>query len=121
MRRAAHSCIAAGGLAAMISGCTAVPANYAATLSQQDPKWQSPECQHIRAEAANYKQRNVSWASGLLLGPYSMALVAASKEHQEKQRILFAREMHLACSSKPLPRTLEVRPPTAPRGGPRAK
>lgn len=111
MTRVARTWIALGVVAGVASGCTSVPANYAATLSQQDPKWSSPECQQIRAEAANYKQRNVSWASGLLLGPYSMALVAASKEHQEKQRILFAREMHLRCSSKPLPRNLEIKPP----------
>jgi len=112
MTRPAKLWIAMGVLAGMASGCTAVPANYAATLSQQDPKWTSPECQQIRAEAADYKQRNVSWGSGLLLGPYSLALVAASKEHQEKQRMLFAREMHLRCSSQPLPRNLEVSPST---------
>lgn len=111
MTRTANSWIAVGVAAGIASGCTSTPANYSTTLSPQDPKWSSPECQQIRAEAAGYKQRDVSWASGLLLGPYSLALVAASKEHQEKQRTLFAREMHLRCSSKPLPRSLEVSAP----------
>jgi hypothetical protein len=113
--RPAKLWIAVGVAAGMASGCTAVPADYAATLSKQDPKWLSPECQQIRAEASTYKQRKVSWASGLLLGPYSMALVAASKEHQEKQRKLYAREMHLRCSSQPLPRNLQTNLPNTPR------
>jgi hypothetical protein len=45
---------------------------------------------------------------GVLLGPYGLAIAAASKEHQAKQRKLFARDMHLACSSRPLPRELVV-------------
>lgn len=104
---------------ALVAGCTAVPADYAATLSQQDPKWLSPECEQIRAEAADYKERKVSWAAGLLIGPYGLALVAAGKEHQEKQRILFAREMHLRCSSAPLPRKLRIDPSAKPRSNSR--
>ena len=110
MTRAAKNWIAAGVLAAMVAGCTTVPAEYAATLSNQDPKWLSPECEQIRAEALSYKQRNLYWGAGLLIGPYGLALVAAGKEHQEKQRVLFAREMHLRCSSQPLPKKLQVNP-----------
>lgn len=102
--------IAIATAAAMVSGCTAVPANYATTLSKQDPKWRSQQCQQIRSEAANYKERKVSWAAGMLIGPYGLALAAAGKEHQEKQRILFAREMHMRCSSRPLPKKLQVNP-----------
>ena len=66
------------GMAVMVSGCTTAPADYAATLSRQDPKWQSPRCKEIRAEALNYKERNINWASGLLIGPYGLALVGAA-------------------------------------------
>jgi hypothetical protein len=100
-------------LAAMAAGCTTAPADYAATLSNQDPKWQSPECEQIRVQALSYKERNLNWAAGLLIGPYGLALVAAGKEHQEKQRKLLAREMHLRCSSLPLPKNLQVNPSTA--------
>ena len=98
------------GVVAMVSGCTTAPADYAATLSRQDPKWLSPRCEEIRAEALSYKERNINWASGLLIGPYGLALVAAGKEHQEKQRILFARELHMRCSSLPLPKNLQTDP-----------
>ena len=98
------------GMTAMVSACTTAPADYAATLSERDPKWLSPPCQEIRAEALNYKERNINWASGLLIGPYGLALVAAGKEHQEKQRILFARELHMRCSSLPLPKNLQTDP-----------
>lgn len=104
---------------ALIAGCTSVPADYAGTLSKQDPKWLSPECEQIRADAANYKERKVSWAAGLLIGPYGLALVAAGKEHQEKQRILFAREMHLRCSSAPLPKKLQINPSAKPKSSSR--
>lgn len=102
--------------AAMIAGCTSTPQEYATTLSAQDPKWASPECQQIRAQALEYKERNVNWASGLLIGPYGLAIVAAGKEHQEKQRKLFARDMHLRCSSQPLPKNLQIGPETTKTG-----
>lgn len=91
--------------------CATPPAEYAAALSQQDPKWQTPQCRQIRAEALNYKseERRVSWAAGLLLGPYGLGLAAAGKEHQEKQRKLLAREVHMRCSSQPLPRELQIK------------
>jgi hypothetical protein len=99
-------------LAAMVAGCTSLPADYAATLSRQDPKWRSPECEQIRVAALDYKEKNLSWGTGLLLGPYGLGLVAASKEHQEKQRKLLAREVHIQCSSLPLPKQLQINPPT---------
>jgi len=89
-----------------------LPADYAATLSTQDPKWQSPECQQARIAASAYKERPVSWAAGAVLGPYGLGLVAAAKEHQEKQRKLLAREIHVQCSSLPLPKNLEANPTT---------
>jgi len=97
-------------LAAMVAGCTSVPADYAATLSTQDPKWQSPQCEQVRREALTYKERQLRWSGGLLLGPYGLGIVAAGKEHQAKQRKLIAREMHMRCSSRPLPKHLQAGP-----------
>ena len=41
------------------------------------------------------------------VSPYGLALAAAGKEHQNKQRRLLARDLHLKCSRKPLPKELE--------------
>ena len=97
-------------LGALVAGCTSTPTDYAATLSSSDPKWMSPQCQEVRAAAANYREQKVNWAAGALIGHYGLAIVAAGKEHQEKQRVARAREMHLACSSQPLPKKLQARP-----------
>lgn len=104
-------------LAITVAGCTTPPAEYAAALPAQDPKWQSPECEQIRSAALTFeagKTKPIGWAAGLLLGPYGLALAAAGKEHQEKQRKLFNREMHLRCSSLPLPKELQVDPTLTP-------
>ncbi len=93
-----------------VSGCTTPPAEYAATLSTQDPKWQSPQCQQIRAEAINYEageKQTLSIPAGLLLGPYGLGIALAGKEHQEKKRKQFAREMQMQCSSLPLSENLQ--------------
>lgn len=99
-------------LVAAVAGCTTPPAEYAATLSTQDSKWQSPQCEQIRA-AANYeagKTKPLNMGTALLLGPYGLAIAAAGREHQEKQRKLFARDMHMRCSSLPLPKNLQIDP-----------
>jgi hypothetical protein len=105
------STVAACLLAALAAGCATSPVNYSATLSQQDPKWQSPQCQQARLEASDYEAREkkqMGWGTGLLFGPYGVALMAAVKEHQAKQRKLFARKVHTQCSSLPLPKDLEI-------------
>lgn len=107
--RAAKICVPLAVVTALAAGCTSMPTDYVATLSTQDPKWSSRECQEIREKAANYKEQKVNWAAGALIGPYGLAIVAAGKEHQEKQRVAMAREIHLRCSSQPLPKNLEVR------------
>ncbi|NKC23049.1 hypothetical protein HED50_18310 [Ochrobactrum oryzae] len=99
-----------GLLLMMLVGCTTSPQNYAASLSTQDPKWQSPQCEEIRAKAENYEagETKVSdLAPGLLIGPYGLGIAAAIKENDEKRRKIFVREMHLRCSSQPLPKELE--------------
>jgi hypothetical protein len=100
-------------LTAAVSGCATPPADYAATLSRQDPKWNTPQCVQIRAEAANYaagEKQTIGWATGALLGPYGLGIAAAGKEHRAKQRKLFAREIHLRCSDQPLPGDLRIDP-----------
>ncbi|RRH96012.1 hypothetical protein EH240_23730 [Mesorhizobium tamadayense] len=100
-------------LAAALAGCVTSPVDYGAKLSQQDPKWASPECQQARMAASDYDARekeHPGWGFGVLLGPYSMGLVASIKEHEQQQRKLFARNMHLQCSSLPLPKELEGAP-----------
>lgn len=99
-------------MAAAVAGCTTPPAEYAATLSSQDPKWRSPQCEQIRAAALTYeagKTRPLNMGAALLLGPYGLAIAAAGREHQEKQRKQFARDMHMRCSSLPLPKNLQVK------------
>ncbi|RWM06025.1 hypothetical protein [Mesorhizobium sp.] len=99
--------------AAALAGCVTSPVDYEAKLSQQDPKWASPECQQARMAASDYAARekeHPGWGFGVLLGPYSMGLVAAVKEHEQQQRKLFARNVHLQCSSLPLPKELEGAP-----------
>jgi hypothetical protein len=97
-------------LTAALAGCATSPADYEAKLSHQDPKWASTGCQQARKAASDYDARekqHPGWGFGVLLGPYSMGLVAAIKEHEQQQRKLFARNIHLQCSSLPLPRELE--------------
>jgi len=111
MRRASKG--AACLLAAMIAGCASPPADYAAQLSRQDPKWRSPECQQIRAAAVNYQageKKTIGVATGMLLGPYGVGIALAGKDNRDKKRALFNREMHLRCSSKPLPPGLQIDP-----------
>ena len=94
-----------------MAGCASSPANYAATLSQRDPKWFSPECQQIRAAAVNYEageKKTIGVATGMLLGPYGVGIALAGKDHRDKQRLLFNRELHEKCSSQPLPSELNI-------------
>lgn len=108
MRNAVIAALCAG-----VAGCVSSPADYGASLSQQDPKWASPGCQQARAAAADYAQRekdHPGWGFGVLLGPYSMGMVAAVKEHEKQQRRLLARQTYLQCSSLPLPKELDFDP-----------
>lgn len=106
-----------------IAGCVSQPANYATTLSTQDPKWETPECREIRLAALNYDDKvgqrmAIGLASGLLLGPFGLPLAAAADANQNEQRRLFAREMHMRCSSLPLPENLkEFKSSPAPSAG----
>lgn len=96
-------------LAATMAGCATSPVDYGASLSQQDQKWASPECQKALTAASDYEARekeHPGWGF-VALGPYGLGIIAATKEHEQKQRKLFAREVHLQCSSLPLPEALQ--------------
>jgi len=93
------------------AGCASSPVNYTATLSTQDPKWQSPQCVEARKQASDYSVRekqHMGWGGGLLFGPYGIGLVTAIKEHERKERKQHARQIHLQCSSQPLPDDLQA-------------
>lgn len=105
--------IPAVAAALLVAGCTIPPAEYASTLPPQDPKWQTPECEKARLAAMNHQEAPAYWTAGLLLGPYGLGMVAAAKEHQEKQRRQLVRELHLKCSSSPLPSSLRIKSNTA--------
>lgn len=104
--------IAMSALAATVAGCATSPVDYEASLSPQDPKWASPECQEARAQAADYQVRekqHPGWEFAAL-GPYGLGIIAATKEAEQKQRKRFARDVHLQCSSLPLPKALQGDP-----------
>ena len=44
---------------------------------------------------------------GLFLGPFGLPLAAAGDLKQNEERKAWAREVHLACSSDPLPDNLQ--------------
>ncbi len=99
-------------LLAALAGCkTTVPTEYASTLSPNDPRWQSESCRRMRADAARYDvdpADTFTLSKGILLGPYGVGIAVAGMEHREKQRREFARELHLQCSSRPLPKALQA-------------
>ncbi|MVA33667.1 hypothetical protein [Agrobacterium vitis] len=98
-----------------LAGCTATPDRYAASLSNKDPKWETAECKEIRLKALEFDNKvgsrvAIGLATGLLLGPFGLPIAAASDAEREQARKMFAREIHLRCSSLPVPKNLEVEP-----------
>ncbi|MEI9429709.1 hypothetical protein [Mesorhizobium sp. Cs1299R1N3] len=101
--------LAMSALAATMAGCATSPVDYGASLSQQDQKWATPQCQQARAAASDYavrEKQHPGWEF-VALGPYGLGIIAATKEHEQKQRKLLARDVHLQCSSLPLPKELQ--------------
>ena len=96
-------------LAATVAGCATSPVDYGASLSRQDQKWASPQCQQALKAASDYEVRekeHPGWEF-VALGPYGLGIIAAVKQHEQNQRRLFARAVHLQCSSLPLPGALQ--------------
>lgn len=98
-----------------LAGCQTTPAKYAAALPQDDPKWNSADCKAIRLKALDYDDKvggrmAIGIGAGLLLGPFGIPLAAAADANQNEIRKAWDREVHLACSSKPLPESLKDKP-----------
>jgi hypothetical protein len=97
------------------------PDKYAGTLQTTDPKWESADCKQIRVAALSYDDKvggrmAIGVASGLLLGPFGLPLAIAADANQEEKRKAFTREVHLRCSSLPLPKSLEEKKPVKKAG-----
>ncbi len=98
--------------AVALSGCVSSPDKYAASLPTDDPKFKTVECQKIREQSLEFDNQvgsrvAIGLASGLLLGPFGLPIAAAADAQQNDRRKYFAREIHLRCSSKPLPKELQ--------------
>lgn len=101
------------------AGCAAEPQSYVASLRTSDPKWQSSACKAIRQQANGYEQEEnerlkSSIAIGLLSPSGALATTNVTNQ-QNNRRMHFNRELHLKCSSAPLPKDLtnipELQPP----------
>lgn len=97
-------------VAIALTGCATSPVSYTATLSAQDPKWQTPACVQARKDAVDYEARektHLGWGAAPMFGPYGVPIIATIKEGEQKQRRKFSRQVHLNCSSTPLPAELD--------------
>ena len=94
-------------LTACAPGPKAMSADYV-----EDPKYNTQECKDMRQKALEYNDRVLSRMGagvglGLLLGPFGLPLAAAGDVAQNEERKAWSREVHLACSSDPLPDNLK--------------
>lgn len=95
-----------------LGGCASNPRSFAVAL-QDDPKFDSPECREIRLKALDYDDKvgsrmAIGLVSGLLLGPFGLPFAIAADANQNEERLSWNREIHLRCSSEPLPETLQA-------------
>lgn len=88
-------------LAISLSGCAAAtPQKTVSTLSMSDPKFNSPDCNDIRARAVGYDDKvaeMTGMALGLFLGPFGLPMAAATDKAQDDVRRGFNREITLRC------------------------
>jgi hypothetical protein len=99
----------------VLSGCMSTPVKYAASLPQDDPKWNSKECKDIRLKALTYDDKlggrvAIGIGAGILLGPFGIPIAAMADANQNEVRKAWDREVHMACSSRPLPEKLKEKP-----------
>ncbi len=100
-------------------GCAVEPANYVGSLSHSDRKWQSAACRDARQRAETYeaeeKERLKSSVMVGLLSPSGTLATVNVTNQQNVRRRQFNRDLHIACSSAPLPDDLtnipELQPP----------
>jgi hypothetical protein len=99
--------VAAFGLA----GCAQNP-NEISNDYINDPKYNTEGCQEMRIKALDYNDRvlgrvGTGLALGLFLGPFGIPLSVMADANQNEERKAWSREVHLACSSDPLPDILK--------------
>lgn len=110
--------ISAGALL-VCAGCAAPPQAYVDSLRVSDAKFQSSACKAIRQKANGYEQEeNERLKSSAMIGlmsPSSALATVNVTNQQNIRRRQFNRELHLKCSSLPLPDDLtnipEIQPP----------
>jgi hypothetical protein len=103
--------IAAIAVGLFCAGCATEPQKYLAGLSPSDPKWQSAACKAVRARADSFEQEEKerlkqSIAVGLLSPSGALATTNVTNQHNVRLK-QFNREVHLKCSSAPLPDDLQ--------------
>ncbi len=111
--------VAIAALGLVCAGCAAQPQNYAAGLRTDDRKWQSAACRAARTQAEGYeqeeKERLKSSVAIGLLSPSGLLATTNVTNQQNVRRRQFNRDLHLKCSSAPLPEDLtnipEIQPP----------
>ena len=94
-----------------LSACAPDPKTMSADYIE-DAKYSTQECKDMRQKALDYNDRVLSRigtgaALGLFLGPFGMPLAAGADIKQNEERKAWSREVHLACSSDPLPDNLK--------------
>ena len=95
----------------LLTACAPDPKAMSADYVE-DPKYSTQECKDMRQKALEYNDRVLSRMGagvglGLLLGPFGLPLAAAGDVAQNEERKAWSREVHLACSSDPLPDNLK--------------
>lgn len=90
-----------------IAGCAKNPKTLTVDYVN-DPKFNTVECKEIRKKALEYNDQVLGRTAtgvglGLLLGPLGIPLAAMGDLAQNEERKSWNREIHLACSSEPLP------------------
>ena len=93
-----------------MTGCAESPNNISKNYID-DPKYSSEECKEMRIKALEYVDQilgrmGTGLAFGVFLGPMGVPIAAASELPLNEERKSWSREVHLACSSDPLPNRL---------------
>ena len=93
-----------------ITGCAESP-NTISKNYIDDPKYNSKECKEMRIKALEYNDKilgrmSTGLAFGIFLGPMGLPIAAASEFPLNEERKSWSREVHLVCSSDPLPNRL---------------
>ena len=94
-----------------LTGCAKNPKTLTVDYVN-DAKFNTAECKEIRKKALEYNDRVLGRTAtgvglGLLLGPFGIPLAAMGDVAQNEERKSWNREIHLACSSEPLPESFK--------------